>query len=181
MKKYKLNIPAALQQRNLTRRALAKRMKVTEPSVTSYIQGNPTIDKIYAIAEALECSVLDLFFPEESDPAASPAATLDPASSAPATSAPATSDPATSAPATSDPLADIDFSDTLTQPTAPTPPTPPTSPTPTYTPLHSPTPIVTLPVPVLVTMPPIICPHCNGVIVLTPDYISNDPPKDSEE
>ena len=64
MKKYKLNIPAALQQRNLTRRALAKRMKVTEPSVTSYIQGNPTIDKIYAIAEALECSVLDLFFPE---------------------------------------------------------------------------------------------------------------------
>ena len=74
MKKYKLNIPAALQQRNLTRRALAKRMKVTEPSVTSYIQGNPTIDKIYAIAEALECSVLDLFFPEESPAATSPAA-----------------------------------------------------------------------------------------------------------
>ena len=129
MKKYKLNIPAALQQRNLTRRALAKRMKVTEPSVTSYIQGNPTIDKIYAIAEALECSVLDLFFPEESAPA-------------------------TSAPATSDPLADIDFSDT---------------------------PIVSLPVPVLVAMPPITCPHCNGVIVLTPDYISTAPPKDSEE
>ena len=146
MKKYKLNILAALQQRNLTRRALAKRMKVTEPSVTSYIQGNPTIDKIYAIAEALECSVLDLFFPEESSPAASPAATLDPA----------TSSPATSSPATSDPLADIDFSD-------------------------SPTPIVTLPVPVLVTMPPITCPHCNGVIVLTPDYISTAPPKDSEE
>ena len=153
MKKYKLNIPAALQQRNLTRRALAKRMKVTEPSVTSYIQGNPTIDKIYAIAEALECSVLDLFFPEES-----PAAT--------------------SAPTTSDPLADIDFSDTPTPPIAPTPPT---SPTPTYTPLHSPTPIVTVPVPVLVTMPPITCPHCNGVIVLTPDYISTAPPKDSEE
>ena len=160
MKKYKLNIPAALQQRNLTRRALAKRMKVTEPSVTSYIQGNPTIDKIYAIAEALECSVLDLFFPEES---------------APTTSDPATSSPATSDPTTSDPLAGIDFSDT------PTPPTPPTSPTPTYTPLHSPTPIVTLPVPVLVTMPPITCPHCNGVIVLTPDYISTAPPKDSEE
>ena len=151
MKKYKLNIPAALQQRNLTRRALAKRMKVTEPSVTSYIQGNPTIDKIYAIAEALECSVLDLFFPEES-----PAAT----------SAPATSSSTTSDPTTSDPLADIDFSDT---------------PTPTYTPLHSPTPFLSVPVPVLVTMPPIICPHCNGVIVLTPDYISNDPPKDSEE
>ena len=141
MKKYKLNIPAALQQRNLTRRALAKRMKVTEPSVTSYIQGNPTIDKIYAIAEALECSVLDLFFPEES-----PAAT--------------------SAPTTSDPLADIDFSDT---------------PTSTYTPLQQPTPIVSVPVPVLVTMPPITCPHCNGVIVLTPDYISTAPPKDSEE
>lgn len=155
MKKYKLNIPAALQQRNLTRRALAKRMKVTEPSVTSYIQGNPTIDKIYAIAEALECSVLDLFFPEESPAAAS--------------------DPATSPPATSDPLAGIDFSDT------PTPPTPPTSPTPTYTPLHSPTPILSVPVPVLVTMPPITCPHCNGVIVLTPDYISTAPPKDSEE
>ena len=167
MKKYKLNIPAALQQRNLNRRALAKRMKVTEPSVTSYIQGNPTIDKIYAIAEALECSVLDLFFPEESPATTSPAATLD---------------PATSAPATSDPLADIDFSDTPTSPTPPTPPTPPTSPTPTYTPLqHSPTPIVTLPVPVLVTMPPITCPHCNGVIVLTPDYISTAPPKDSEE
>ena len=141
MKKYKLNIPAALQQRNLTRRALAKRMKVTEPSVTSYIQGNPTIDKIYAIAEALECSVLDLFFPEESPAATSPAATLDP-------------------------LADIDFSDT---------------PTSTYTPLQQPTPIVTVPVPVLVTMPPITCPHCNGVIVLTPDYISTAPPKDSEE
>ena len=168
MKKYKLNIPAALQQRNLTRRALAKRMKVTEPSVTSYIQGNPTIDKIYAIAEALECSVLDLFFPEESAPATSPAATLDPT----------TSFPATSSPATSDPLADIDFSDTPTPPIAPTPPT---SPTPTYTPLHSPTPILSLPVPVLVTMPPITCPHCNGVIVLTPDYISTAPPKDPEE
>ena len=141
MKKYKLNIPAALQQRNLTRRALAKRMKVTEPSVTSYIQGNPTIDKIYAIAEALECSVLDLFFPEESPAATSHATTLDP-------------------------LADIDFSDT---------------PTSTYTPLQQPTPIVTVPVPVLVTMPPITCPHCNGVIVLTPDYISTAPPKDSEE
>ena len=169
MKKYKLNIPAALQQRNLTRRALAKRMKVTEPSVTSYIQGNPTIDKIYAIAEALECSVLDLFFPEES-----PAA-ISPATSDPATSPSATSSSATSSPATSDPLADIDFSDT------PTPPTPPTSPTPTYTPLHSPTPILSVPVPVLVTMPPITCPHCNGVIVLTPDYISTAPPKDSEE
>ena len=173
MKKYKLNIPAALQQRNLTRRALAKRMKVTEPSVTSYIQGNPTIDKIYAIAEALECSVLDLFFPEEPPAATSPAATL-----APATSDPATSAPATSAPTTSDPLADIDFSDTPTPPIAPTPPT---SPTPTYTPLHSPTPILSVPVPVLVTMPPITCPHCNGVIVLTPDYISTAPPQDSEE
>ena len=150
MKKYKLNIPAALQQRNLTRRALAKRMKVTEPSVTSYIQGNPTIDKIYAIAEALECSVLDLFFPEES-PAASPATT-----SPVTTSSPSTSAPATSAPATSDPLADIDFSDT-------------------------PTPIVTVPVPVLVAMTPITCPHCNGVIVPTPDYISTAPPKDPEE
>ena len=176
MKKYKLNIPAALQQRNLTRRALAKRMKVTEPSVTSYIQGNPTIDKIYAIAEALECSVLDLFFPEESPAAASPAATLAPATSAPATSSPATLDPATS-----DSLAGIDFSDTPTPPTLPTSPTPPTSPPPTYTPLHSPTPYITLPVPVLVTMPPITCPHCNGVIVLTPDYISTAPPKDSEE
>ena len=146
MKKYKLNIPAALQQRNLTRRALAKRMKVTEPSVTSYIQGNPTIDKIYAIAEALECSVLDLFFPEESEPATSPAATL----------APAASPAATSSPTTSDPLADIDFSD-------------------------SPTPIVTVPVPVLVAMTPITCPHCNGVIVPTPDYISTAPPKDPEE
>ena len=64
---------------------------------------------------------------------------------------------------------------------SPTPPTPPTSPTPTYPPLHSPTPIVTVPVPVLVAMPPITCPHCNGVIVLTPDYISTAPPKDSEE
>ena len=173
MKKYKLNIPAALQQRNLTRRALAKRMKVTEPSVTSYIQGNPTIDKIYAIAEALECSVLDLFFPEESEPA-----TSSPTTSSPATSAPTTSSPATLDPATSDPLAGIDFSDT---PTLPTAPTPPTSPTPTYTPLHSPTPILSVPVPVLVTMPPITCPHCNGVIVLTPDYISTAPPKDSEE
>ena len=147
MKKYKLNILAALQQRNLTRRALAKRMKVTEPCITSYIQGNPTIDKIYAIAEALDCSVLDLFFPEESAPATPPATTLDP-------------------------LADIDFSDT------PTPPTPPTS---TYTPLQQPTPIVTVSVPVLVTMPPITCPHCNGVIAITPNYISTTPPKDSEE
>ena len=151
MKKYKLNIPAALQQRNLTRRALAKRMKVTEPSVTSYIQGNPTIDKIYAIAEALECSVLDLFFPEESPAATSSSATSDPA----------TSSPATSSPATSDPLAGIDFSDT---------------PTPTYTPLHSPTPIVTLPVPVLVPMPPLTGPHCHGGIVCLPHFTSPAPP-----
>ena len=156
MKKYKLNIPAALQQRNLTRRALAKRMKVTEPSVTSYIQGNPTIDKIYAIAEALECSVLDLFFPEES-----PTAALDP-------------------------LSDVDFSDAPT-PSAPSEEDDQSTVLGTFAAEQAPPastsqyPYSFVPVPILVTMPPITCPHCNEVIVLTPNYISTPLPKDSEE
>ena len=66
---YKLNIAAALKQRNITKRSLAQRLNVKEPAVTAFINGNPTINTLYAIAEALDCEVIDLFFPTEEAPA----------------------------------------------------------------------------------------------------------------
>ena len=66
---YKLNIAAALKQRNMTKRSLAQRLNVKEPAVTAFINGNPTINTLYAIAEALDCEVIDLFFPTEEAPA----------------------------------------------------------------------------------------------------------------
>ena len=68
---YKLNIAAALKQRNITKRSLAQRLNVKEPAVTAFINGNPTINTLYAIAEALDCEVIDLFFPTEEAPALS--------------------------------------------------------------------------------------------------------------
>ena len=65
---YKLNIAAALKQRNMTKRSLAQRLNVKEPAVTAFINGNPTINTLYAIAEALDCEVIDLFFPTEEAP-----------------------------------------------------------------------------------------------------------------
>ena len=66
---YKLNIAAALKQRNMTNRALAQRLNVTESAVTSYIKRNPTINTLYDIADVLDCEVIDLFFPTEGAPA----------------------------------------------------------------------------------------------------------------
>ena len=66
---YKLNIAAALKQRNMTNRALAQRLNVTESAVTSYIKRNPTINTLYDIADVLDCEVIDLFFPTEEAPA----------------------------------------------------------------------------------------------------------------
>ena len=66
---YKLNIAAALKQRNMTNRDLAQRLNVKDSSVTSFIKGNPTINTLYDIAEALDCEVIDLFFPTEEAPA----------------------------------------------------------------------------------------------------------------
>lgn len=65
---YKLNIAAALKQRNMTNRDLAQRLNVKDSSVTSFIKGNPTINTLYDIAEALDCEVIDLFFPTEEVP-----------------------------------------------------------------------------------------------------------------
>ena len=66
---YKLNIAAALKQRNITKRSLAQRLNVKEPAVTAFINGNPTINSLYAIAEAIDCEVIDLFFPTGEAPA----------------------------------------------------------------------------------------------------------------
>ena len=103
---YKLNIAAALKQRNITKRSLAQRLNVKEPAVTAFINGNPTINTLYAIAEALDCEVIDLFFPteeapallsEEEDPALAPTHDLQPPTSPIPTSSSPSNEPPFSA------------------------------------------------------------------------------------
>lgn len=57
-----LNIRQALDDNGMTSRALSEKLGVTGQSVSSLINGNPSMKKVYEIADALECDVRDLFY-----------------------------------------------------------------------------------------------------------------------
>ena len=163
---YKLNIAAALKQRNMTNRDLAQRLNVKDSSVTSFIKGNPTINTLYDIAEALDCEVIDLFFPTEEAPALF-SEEEDP------TFAPTLEDEApifTPSPSDAQPP----FSAISSPSHTPTPDLqPPTSPTPTSSSPSNEPPLSAIPSPSHTPTPnntptlAISCPHCHRPIFLS--------------
>lgn len=56
-----LNIKAAMELRGRTSAWLAKKMGVTEATVSGMINGNPTYETMVRIASVLHCDVAELF------------------------------------------------------------------------------------------------------------------------
>lgn len=56
-----LNIKAAISLRGKTMAWVAKRMGVKLPTLSEMVSGNPTVDTLERIADALHCDVAELF------------------------------------------------------------------------------------------------------------------------
>lgn len=56
-----LNIKNAIKEKGITSKELAERLNISKVTLSTQINGNPTIDTLEKIAKALECDVIDLF------------------------------------------------------------------------------------------------------------------------
>ena len=56
-----LNIKKAIKERGLEVREVAQRMGITPTGLSQHINGNPTIDVLNRIADAIGCEVVELF------------------------------------------------------------------------------------------------------------------------
>lgn len=56
-----LRVKEILKQKGMTSKTLAARLGISEPSLSCSISGNPTLDRLTAIADALEVPVTELF------------------------------------------------------------------------------------------------------------------------
>ncbi len=66
----KIDIRRALKERGLTIVQVAQKMGVVSQTMQQFIKGNPTVEKLYLIADAIGCDVVDLFYPTEEEQAA---------------------------------------------------------------------------------------------------------------
>lgn len=65
----KLDIKRALKEHGFTVASISEKMGVSSPSVTSYIRGNPSVESLYKLADAIGCDIRDLFFsPDDTAP-----------------------------------------------------------------------------------------------------------------
>lgn len=55
-----MNIKKAIKARGWTIKALAEEMKITQPSLTSIVNGNPTLSRLMAVADAMKVPVYEL-------------------------------------------------------------------------------------------------------------------------
>lgn len=62
-----LRVKELLKSRGLTAKELASRLGITEAALSSSLSGNPTLDRLNAIAEALCVPVTELFVPTPTD------------------------------------------------------------------------------------------------------------------
>jgi transcriptional regulator with XRE-family HTH domain len=60
---YMLRVKELLKSRGLTAKELASRLGITEAALSSSLSGNPTLDRLNAIADALGVPVTELFVP----------------------------------------------------------------------------------------------------------------------
>jgi transcriptional regulator with XRE-family HTH domain len=62
-----LRIKEILKEKGQTQKDLAQRMGVAEISLSRSINGNPNLDTLQKIADALEVEISELFTPKETD------------------------------------------------------------------------------------------------------------------
>ena len=66
----KLDIKRALRERNMTQVELCKKTGLLTQNMSPIINGNPTISKLFQIAEGIGCDITDLFYLDPADEAA---------------------------------------------------------------------------------------------------------------
>lgn len=65
----KLDIKRALREHNMTQVELCKRTGLLTQNMSPIINGNPTISKLFQIAEGIGCDITDLFYPDPTEEA----------------------------------------------------------------------------------------------------------------
>lgn len=63
MSKSVFNLTRVLSERNITKAAFARATNIHPGNVAKFLDGNPTVQKIQEIANALDMDVRDMFFP----------------------------------------------------------------------------------------------------------------------
>ena len=66
----KLDIKRALREHNMTQVELCKKTGLLTQNMSPIINGNPTISKLFQIAEGIGCDITDLFYPDPEEEAA---------------------------------------------------------------------------------------------------------------
>jgi len=56
-----MRIKEVIKEKGFTVKEVAERLGMSSPSLSDAINGNPTVDKLQRIADALNCPVIDLF------------------------------------------------------------------------------------------------------------------------
>ena len=65
----KLDIKRALREHNMTQVELCKKTGLLTQNMSPIINGNPTISKLFQIAEGIGCDITDLFYPDPAEEA----------------------------------------------------------------------------------------------------------------
>ena len=65
----KLDIKRALREHNMTQVELCKKTGLLTQNMSPIINGNPTISKLFQIAEGIGCDITDLFYPDSNEEA----------------------------------------------------------------------------------------------------------------
>lgn len=65
----KLDIKRALREHHMTQVELCKRTGLLTQNMSPIINGNPTISKLFQVAEGIGCDITDLFYSETEDTA----------------------------------------------------------------------------------------------------------------
>ena len=63
----RLDLRRAIKEHGLTITGAARNAGMSPQSMQQFINGNPTVDKLYILAEAIGCDVVELFYPTESE------------------------------------------------------------------------------------------------------------------
>ena len=65
----KLDIRRAIQEHGMTINSVAQKAGVVPQSIQQFINGNPSVEKLYLLADAIGCDVRELFFsPDDAVP-----------------------------------------------------------------------------------------------------------------
>ncbi len=63
----KLDIARTMKQHGFTARRLAEKIGISDMAMSARINGNPTVNSLGEIAEAIGCNITDLFYREGED------------------------------------------------------------------------------------------------------------------